>query len=198
MTQAASSMDSTPLARSTALTAAKWSLADYHEMIAAGILQGRSVELINGEIVEMAPEGEPHAAISVDAGEYLAQLLGSRAQVRPAKPITLPHNGSEPEPDLAIVERRRREYREHHPYPENIFWVIEYSDSSLRKDLDIKTRVYAEAGIAEYWVVNLQNQTVIVFRNSVNGVYQSEQTVHEGTLSPLAFPNISVDVSQLL
>ena len=76
--------------------------------------------------------------------------------------------------------------------------MIEYSDSSLRKDLDIKTTVYAEAGIAEYWVVNLQNQTVIVFRNPVNGVYQSEQTIHKGTLSPLAFPDISIEVSQLL
>ncbi|MEM9217391.1 MAG: Uma2 family endonuclease [Cyanobacteria bacterium P01_F01_bin.150] len=180
------------------LTIATWSLVDYHRMIEAGILQGRSVELINGEIVEMAPEGEFHAASSVDAGEYLAQLLGTRAQVRPAKPITLPNSASEPEPDLAIVERRGRKYRQHHPYPKNIFWVIEYSDSSLRKDLDVKTKVYAEAGIEEYWVVNLQNQTVILFRNPLNGVYQSKQTVQKGKVSPLAFSDIVVDVSLLL
>ncbi len=105
--------------------AAKWTIDEYHRMIAAGILSDRQVELLKGEIVEMPPEGEPHAYSSDEAGEYLAYLLAERAKVRHAKPITLPDN-SEPEPDIAIVQRLGREYREHHPYPENIFWLIEY------------------------------------------------------------------------
>jgi Uma2 family endonuclease len=73
--------------------------------------------------------------------------------VRQAKPVTLP-NASEPEPDLAIVQRLGQEYRQHHPYPENIFWMIEYTEPSLSKDLRIKSGVYAEVGISEYWIVN--------------------------------------------
>jgi Uma2 family endonuclease len=181
-----------------ALTTTKWTLDDYHRMIEAGILDGRSVELLNGEIVDMSPEGEPHASASVEAGEYLMRLLGDRAQVRPAKPITLPAVSSEPEPDLAIVERLGREYRQHHPYPGNIFWVIEYSNTSLSRDLDEKKLLYAKAGIKEYWVVNLKDMTVVIFRHPVDGTYQFEQMLSRGTITPLAFPDIAVSVSQLL
>jgi Uma2 family endonuclease len=113
------------------LTRAKWTLTDYHQMIEAGILQDRRVELLRGEIVEMAPEGKPHAYCSDEAGEYLARLLGDRAKVRQAKPITLPNAL---EPDLAIVQRLGPEYRSHHPYPENIFWVVEYTSASLTNE----------------------------------------------------------------
>jgi Uma2 family endonuclease len=180
------------------LTTAKWTLGDYHRMIEAGILDGRPVELLRGEIIEMSPEGEPHASASADTGEYLMQLLGDRAQVRQAKPITLPAVDSEPEPDLAIVKRLGREYRQHHPYPEHIFWIIEYSNTSLSKDLDEKKRLYAAAGIQEYWVVNLQDMTVIIFRHPANGTYQFEQTLRQGRITPQAFPDLTVAVSQLL
>lgn len=180
------------------LTTVKWTVSDYHRMIEAGILDGRPVELLNGEIIEMSPEGEPHASASVEAGEYLMQLLGDRAQVRPAKPITLPMVNSEPEPDLAIVHRLGREYRQHHPYPEHIFWVVEYSNTSLSKDLDEKKRLYAEAHIPEYWVVNLQDMIVLVFRQPVDGSYQVEQRMQTGTISPLAFPDLSVSIHRLL
>ena len=135
--------------------AAKWTTDEYHSMVAAGILCDRQVELLKGEIIEMSPEREPHAYCSDEAGEYLSRVLGDRAKIRHAKPITLPNN-SEPEPDIAIVQRRGREYREHHPYPENVLWLIEYANSSLEKDLEIKPKIYAEAGIPEYWVVNLK------------------------------------------
>src|SRR4028118_384315 len=119
-------------------TLAKWSVDDYHRMIEAGILRDRRVELLKGEIVEMSPEGEPHAYFSSEAGEYLTRLLGDCAMIRQSKPITLP-NDSEPEPDIAIVQRLGREYLKHHPNPENVFWLIEYSDSSLDKDLQTKS-----------------------------------------------------------
>lgn len=91
------------------VTTAKWTIDEYHHMIAAGILDNRHIELLKGEIVEMPPEGEPHAYFSSEAGEYLIQLLDNRATVRPSKPITLPNN-SEPEPDIAVVQRLGREY----------------------------------------------------------------------------------------
>ena len=90
------------------ITTAKWTLDEYHQMIDAGILDNKRVELLRGEIVEMSPEGKPHANKSTRAGEYLMRLLGEAAQVRPAKLITLP-NGSEPETDLAIVQRLEAE-----------------------------------------------------------------------------------------
>ncbi|MGC9524040.1 MAG: Uma2 family endonuclease [Limnospira sp.] len=84
------------------LSTVKWSLDDYHQMIKTGLLVDRPVELLAGEIVKMPPEGEPHAFFSSEAGAYLTRILGDRALVRQAKPITLPNN-SETEPDIAIV-----------------------------------------------------------------------------------------------
>ncbi|MBW4475559.1 MAG: Uma2 family endonuclease [Tolypothrix brevis GSE-NOS-MK-07-07A] len=177
--------------------AAKWTIDEYHRMIAAEILRDRRVELLKGEIVEMSPEGEPHAYCSHEAGEYLAKLLAERATIRQAKPITLP-NDSEPEPDVAIVQRLGRDYREHHPYPENIFWLIEYANSSLEKDLEIKSKIYAEAGIPEYWVVNLKKLHLVVFREPLEGDYATKLTLTAGIIQPLAFPDVSVSVEQII
>ncbi|MCC3589566.1 Uma2 family endonuclease [Microcoleus sp. PH2017_28_MFU_U_A] len=179
------------------VTTVKWTVADYHRIIAAGILEGRKVELIGGEIIEMAPEGESHAYCSDEAGEYLIYLLGDRAKVRQGKPITLPLNNSEPEPDIAVIQRLGQNYREHHPYPENIFWLIEYSNSTLTKDLGIKNKIYAAAGIAEYWVVNLRTMELIVFRDPTDAGYQFRETLTHGNINPLAFPNVSVAIDRL-
>jgi Uma2 family endonuclease len=132
------------------LTTAKWTLDEYHRMVEVGLLCERHVELLNGEVVEMPPEGPEHAQLSTDAGDYLRSVLGETVLVRDAKPITLPFMASEPEPDLAIVQPLRALYRTRHPYPENIFWLIEYSNTSLSKDLDAKRKAYALAEIPEY------------------------------------------------
>jgi len=179
------------------VTIAKWTVDEYHHMIATGILDERRVELLKGEIVEMSPEGEPHAYFSSEAGEYLTRLLGDRAMIRQSKPITLP-NESEPEPDIAVVQRLGREYLEHHPYPENIFWLIEYSDSSLDKDLQTKSKIYAEVGILEYWVVNLKRRQLVVFRDPQDGEYASKVTLNRGTIYPLAFPDVAVSVDAIV
>lgn len=181
-----------------ALATKTWTVAEYHRLVDDGVLDDQPVELLKGEIVVMAPEGVPHASHSVRAGEYLMRLLGERAQVRPAKPITLIEVGSEPEPDLAVVRRSPREYGDHHPYPEDVLWLIEYASTSLSKDLDHKMRVYAQAGIAEYWVANLRDMTLLVFRDPAEGTYQTEQTLDSGVIHPLAFPDVAVPVSRLL
>lgn len=180
------------------VTLAKWSLDEYHQMIEAGILVGRQVELLNGDMIEMAPEGPEHAQLSTDAADYLRALLGDRALIRDAKPITLPEGGSEPQPDVAIVEPLRDLYRTRHPYPENIFWLIEYAYSSLAKDLEAKRTAYASAGVAEYWVVNLRQRQVTVFREPAQGDYLEEIVLTSGSLTPLAFPAVVVDVRRLL
>lgn len=113
------------------------------------------------------------------------------------KPITLP-NGSEPEPDLAIVQRLGDEYLVHHPYPENVFWVIEYANTSLEKDLGIKAEIYAAADIIEYWVVNLKENNLIVLREPLQGKYQSQQEFTSGSISPWAFADLTIEVAKLL
>ncbi len=180
------------------VTTAKWTLDDYHRMIDVGILEGRHVELLNGEIIEMPPEGEPHAYYRTEAKDYLKELLGTRVKIREAAPITIPDSASEPEPDIAIVQPLGREYLQHHPYPENIFWLIEFSNTSLAKDLDIKRKAYATAEIPEYWVMNLKARQLKVFRDPVNGDYASESTLTTGEIRPLAFPDVVVSVQRLL
>lgn len=177
---------------------AKWTLDDYHRMIEAGILIDRSIELLNGEIIEMSPEGEPHAYFSHEAAEYLTELLGNRATIRQGKPITIASSNSEPEPDLAIVQRLGREYLQHHPYPENIFWLIEFSQTSLLKDIHVKRQAYAAAQIPEYWVVDLQQSQLRVWRDPHGGDYRSEQVLTTGEIAPLAFPDLVISVQRLL
>jgi Uma2 family endonuclease len=173
-------------------TIAKFGLEEYHQMVAVGILDDRRVELLNGEIVEMSPEGEPHAYYSRTAAKYLEQRLGDAVEVLQSKPITIPRSSSEPEPDIAIVQPRGREYLSHHPYPENIFWVIEYSNTSIKKDLEPKAKVYADAGILEYWVVNLKDKNLVVMRDPVEGEYRSRQIWTSATICPVAFPAVAL------
>ncbi|NJR32081.1 MAG: Uma2 family endonuclease, partial [Chamaesiphon sp. CSU_1_12] len=167
-------------------------------------LDDRRVELLEGIIVEMPPEGMPHAVYCSESVDYLKNLLGNRAKVRKAHPITLP-NDSEPEPDIAIVRTPNSQYLTHHPYPTDIFWLVEYANTTLRKDLNEKKRVYAEAGIQEYWVVNLEVPELIVFRDlttsqgggTTNNAYGSETKLVTGNISPLSFPDLQIDVSKL-
>jgi Uma2 family endonuclease len=128
---------------------AKFSVDDYHRMIDAGILADRRVELIEGLIVEMSPESDPHIERVDENRRLLEQLLGRRARVREGHPIALP--ASEPEPDLAIVRNQRYATK---PKPEDIYWLIEGSVTSLAKDKRDKRVVYASAGIPEYWVLD--------------------------------------------
>ena len=180
------------------VTIAKWTLDDYHHMIEVGLLVGRQVELLNGEIVEMPPEGEPHAYYSTEGSDYLKALLGDRVTIRQGKPITIITSNSEPEPDIAIVQPLGREYLQHHPYPENIFWLIEFSQTTLAKDLEAKRKTYAAALIQEYWVVDLKNKQLKVFRNPVDGDYPSEETLTSGEICPIAFPDIFISIHRLI
>ena len=179
------------------LTTVKWSLDDYHRMIEAGILGDRRAELLWGEIVEMAPEGKPHAHLSSSAGDYIREQLAGRAKVREEKPITLPDD-SEPEPDIAVVQDLGDEYLMHHPYADNIFWLVEYADASLKKDLEVKSQLYAEAGILDYWVVNLKTMELVVFTELDTGSYQQQQTFTEGWVSPAAFAEVRFAVNQFI
>lgn len=178
------------------LTTAKWSLDDYHQMITSGLLDGRSLELINGEIIQMAPEGVAHSFYCRSTAKYLRLILGERAEISEAHPITLPNN-SEPEPDIAIVRTPDILYQNRHPLPADIFWLIEIANSTLAKDLSIKKDIYAQSGIPEYWVMNLQTSELIVFSDLINHEYRSEVCLTSGNISPITFPDLSINVSHL-
>ena len=178
------------------LITAKWSLDDYHQMIESGLLAERSLELINGEIIEMSPEGVSHSFYCRGTAKYLRLLLGNRAEVSEAHAITLP-NDSEPEPDIAIVRTPDTLYQTRHPFPEDIFWLIEIANSTLAKDLGVKRELYAQAGIPEYWVMNLQTSELVIFRDLIDNKYRSEICLNDGDISPLAFPDLSIDISRL-
>lgn len=179
------------------LTTYQWTTKRYHQAIDSGIFDDQSVELLRGKIIIVPPEREAHAYYHTEGSDYLRSLLGNKAKIREAKPITLPNN-SEPQPDIAIVKPLGKEYLKHHPYPENIFWIIEFSQATLSKDLGEKKDIYAEAGIMEYWVIDLKNSQLIVFRDLVNNNYTSELSLKTGTISPLSFPEIVIKVQRLI
>ena len=174
----------------------KWTVEDYHQLIETGLLEGKPVELLEGELIEMSPEGIPHSFTSLSVADYLRTLLKDRAFVSEAHPITL--DNSEPEPDIAIVRLPKDIYKQHHPYPEDIYWLVEVSNRTLEKDLREKTITYARNGIPEYWVIDLPHQKVWVFTQpNIEGYSKSEEFT-TGNISPLAFPNLAIAVSSLL
>jgi Uma2 family endonuclease len=177
-------------------TLAKWTVEDYHKMVEAGILSERHLELIAGEIFEVSPEGSLHSFVNYRGVIYLRSLLPQHAIVREAHPITLAD--SEPEPDIAIVRSPDTLYLNRHPYSEDIYWLIEIADRTLKKDLGLKKKIYAEAGIQEYWVIDLQSQTLHIFQNPTEQDYQIKQVYQEGMVSSLAFPELQICVEQLI
>lgn len=178
------------------VTLAKWSLDEYHRMIAAGAFAGRNVQLVLGEIVEMAPEGPFHASSVGCLANYLSRLFAEHALIREGHPVILPSNG-EPEPDVAVVAPLGTEYRDRHPGPKDIYLAVEVSHSTLDYDLTTKARMYALDGVREYWVMDIERQQVWVHRQPVDGVYTFRQMHTSGTLSSEAFPDIEIAVEQL-
>lgn len=177
-------------------TTYKWSVEEYHQMIESGILAGKAVELLDGEILKMSPEREEHSYTNDDVAELLREKLKGLAKIREAHPITL--DNSEPEPDIAIVRLPKTIYTQHHPYPEDIYWLIEVSKKTLNQDLTKKSIIYARNRIPEYWVIDLVNKKLIVHTNPIENSYSKIIEYNSGTISPLAFPQITIALDQLL
>ncbi|NER39331.1 MAG: Uma2 family endonuclease [Oscillatoria sp. SIO1A7] len=176
-------------------TLAKWTVEDYHRLIEAGLLAARRVELLQGEIVQMAPKGPLHSYMTDGLADYLRRKLSDRAIVREAHPITL--SDSEPEPDLAIVRLPRSQYRDRRPYAEDIFWLVEIANSTLEYDLNDKKKIYARARIPEYWVVDVKGKRVLIFQGPQGEDYQFELAVGQGNIAPLAFSDLALSVEGL-
>ena len=163
----------------------KWSIAEWHELVNSGILQDKPVELLEGEIIEMSPEGIEHSYTNQSIADYLRELFQGQAYIRDAHPITL--DNSEPEPDIAIVR-----------LPKDIYWLIEISKKTLKKDLEQKIVTYARNGIPEYWVIDLVNQKLFVHTQLQDSKYLKVVEYKTGIVTSLAFPNIQIDLAQIL
>lgn len=175
-------------------------LAMYDRMIAAGVFdpaEEHPLELIGGDLHVMSPIGDRHA----DAVAFLTrwssqQVDPDRTLVWVQNPLGLPGSESAPQPDIAWVAFRR--YADRRPLPEEVALVIEVADTSLEFDTMVKAGLYATAGIADYWVVDLVSRAVIVFRDPRAGRYESRAT-HRGddAVRPLARPEAALCPAEL-
>lgn len=177
----------------------KFTVGQYHQMIESGILTDRDhVELLQGEIIEMSPIGRQHAACVDRLTELFVSGLGFKAIVRVQNPIQLSNN-SEPQPDFAILQRRSDFYAGGHPQPEDIFALVEVSDTTVEFDRTIKVPLYAQDRIPEVWIVDLNARAVQVYREPINTGYQQVQTFRHGqTLAFQAFTDVQFTVEQVL
>jgi Uma2 family endonuclease len=163
----------------------RFSLADYDQMIDLGILTGNDrVELIRGEIIEKMSIGEFHAACVRRLTRLFGLQLGTRVCVSPQNPIRLAD--SEPEPDIALLEPRDDDYASSHPEPNDILLIVEVADASLDFDRHVKGPLYAENGVAEYWILNLIDRTLEVHRQpQTSGQYSQTRTLQVGDATDL-------------
>jgi len=181
-------------------TIAHFSLEHYEHMVDVGSFAGefrKRVELIRGEIIEMSPIGTEHAEVVNRLTEWSFEVTQGRSmRVRVQDPIRIPKNDSEPEPDVVWVADRN--YARVHPGPSDVALVIEVSDSTLGFDRSKKLSVYAEAGIADYWIVNLLDQQIEVYRAPA-GLDFDNKSIHRASdaVHPLALPQAALQPSRL-
>jgi Uma2 family endonuclease len=176
-----------------------FTVAEYERMGEAGILsEDDRVELIEGEIIEMSPIGERHAACVDALAELLKELLGRSVNVRIQNPIRL-DDYSEPQPDIALLKRRDDFYRHAHPRPADVLLVVEVSDSTLEYDRQIKLPLYARAGVPEVWIVNLVDDVIETYAQPSGDSYRAAgRFARAETVKSSAVESLRVEVSAVL
>ncbi|NEO56847.1 MAG: Uma2 family endonuclease [Okeania sp. SIO3B5] len=177
----------------------KLTVKEYYQMAEVGILKpDERVELIAGEIIKMAPIGIPDAGCVRRLNGIFNKLLSGKAIVDAQNPIDL-NNESEPQPDLVLLKWRDDYYAEKHPQPEDILLLVEVADSSIKYDREVKVDLYAENGICEVWLININQQLVEVYRQPVENSYQYQQQFsREQNLTIQAFEDINLSVDEIL
>jgi Uma2 family endonuclease len=170
----------------------------YQKMVAAGVLTPSDrVELIEGEILDMAPIGTRHASVTGRLVKRLVLSLGEAATVRAANPIDL-GSYSEPEPDLLVLKPRTDDYMRAHPQAQDVLLLIEVADTSLAFDQGAKRELYARFGVSEYWVVDLNDQRIFAYFAPAQGAFQRHREyLIDETISPQVFPDVKFAVREL-
>lgn len=178
-----------------------WTRDEYYRIAELGVFEGKRVELIEGEIIEMAPMGSIHATVIAIVSEILREHFHEGYHVRSQSPLDV-DKFSQPEPDVAVLPGISRNYLEGHP--KSLALAVEVSVSSISLDREIKTRLYAKAGIEDYWIVNINEKCVEVYRKPFNdpekGFIYREQAVFgaDQSISPLAKPEVLIKVADIL
>jgi len=176
----------------------------YDRIIAKGLFDSDDpLELLDGLLVERERQTPLHAAVGLAAREVLEKAFGRRYHARSHHPVAL-DDMSEPEPGVAIVSRGPRDYMDAHPSKPAL--IVEVAEASLAKDRHLKGALYARAGIADYWVVNLVDEVLEVYREPVRAPsrrhgwkYRSVKLLKRGAkIAPLAAPRARVRVADLL
>lgn len=180
----------------------RFSRQDYERLVAEGFFRPEErLELVDGELIMMTPQGSRHATAVRLAEDTLRSIFGVGFDVRVRLPIALGLD-SEPEPDLAVVVGSPRDYRDAHP--QTAVLIVEVTDTTLPYDRERKASLYAQAGIPEYWIINLSDQCLEIHRHpegvgSSCATYQSRSVAHPSdTVTPLKSPQGSLVVADLL
>ena len=155
------------------------------------------LELIRGEVVEMSPIGDPHFLSVMFLGDLLSELR-PEGILSLQGPLRLPLQESVPQPD-AVIFRRRTDFKTRPPRAEDVFFLVEVSDSTLAYDRKVKMPLYAEVGIPEAWLVDLKSATIFVHRQPSLEGYQDVRAYRRGeTIYPEAFPETGFAVDAIL
>lgn len=172
---------------------------EYQRMGQTGILsEDDRVELIDGEIIAMTPIGSRHNAAVNRANRALVTAVGDHAIVQTQGSIRLDLY-HEPQPDVVLLRPKADYYASRLPGPEDIFLVVEVAESSLRYDRDMKARIYAQSGVPEYWLVDLNDGLVVVYSEPRDGSYRAVREKHRGeSLAPQALAECVLSVDDFL
>jgi Uma2 family endonuclease len=175
----------------------RFSVEEYDRMVEVGILTGDDrVELLDGDIVEMAPIGSPHSSVVDRLTRLFTSRLGERAIVRVGGPIALVQQDSEPQPDLTLLRPRNEFYARGHPGPADVPLVVEVMDSSVE---GVKRPIYARAGLAEVWLVDIPASRIDAFREPQAAAYRWTATSRRGAgISTTAFADVTFAVADIL
>jgi Uma2 family endonuclease len=176
----------------------RWSVEEYEELGRAGFFQGdQRVELFKGEIIAMSPIGYRHATAVNRLTKFFVRKARDRFEVSTQNPFDL-DDRSQPQPDLCLFDPAVN-VQGHHATPDQIFLVIEVSDSSVRYDREDKGPAYAERGIREYWLLNLESNRLEIFRSpTASGYAETAVLEPDATVAPLAFPDLELRVGDFL
>ena len=164
---------------------------EYHQMAETGILGPEDrVELIEGEIIQMTPIGRRHAACVAELTRRLVPAVGDRALLWPQNPVRLPRD-TEPQPDIVLLRPRADRYTRDSAHAEDVLLLVEVADTSYRYDRGIKLPLYARAGVAEMWIIDLAHDVVEVYREpTATGYAFSERVTLGGRVAPAALPDV--------
>jgi Uma2 family endonuclease len=172
---------------------------EYHQMIETGIFhEDERIELINGELIRMVPVGHSHSGQVNRLNRTLGKALNDRVIVSVQNPVALP-DFAEPQPDIMLLRPRDDDYSRSNPTAADVLLIIEVADSSFAYYQHVKGLMYAEAGIQDYWIVNLLDGQLLVYRQPTPTGYTLVQTLARGdSVTLLAFPDVTIQVSELL